>query len=98
MSNPIGSKPGDRVGAVLSAVDGVVRLLGYGVYEGEHAPEGSSKRDARITLDNGAVVRGADCGWWGPEERIREQVAKYAAREWEIVEETPEAPQEAEKP
>lgn len=98
MSNPIGSKPGDRVGAVLSATDGVVRLLGYGVYEGEHEPEGSGKRDARIKLDSGAVVWGADCGWWASEERILEQVAKYAAREWEIVEGTPEAPQDAEKP
>ncbi|HUU59756.1 MAG TPA: hypothetical protein VMZ50_09440 [Phycisphaerae bacterium] len=91
MSNPLGNKPGDRVGAVLSATDGVVRLLGYGVYEGDHAPEGRDKRVPRIVLDSGDVVWGSDCGWWGPEERIREQVAKYVAREWEVVE-GPEKP------
>ena len=29
---------GERVGAILSADDEEVRLLGYGVYDGEHEP------------------------------------------------------------
>lgn len=32
------AKPGERVGALLSAKDGEVRLLGYGVYDGNLEP------------------------------------------------------------
>lgn len=32
------AKVGDRVGAILSATEEEVRLLGYGVYDGEHEP------------------------------------------------------------
>ena len=52
---------GDRVGAVLSAGAGAVKLLGYGVYAGH------------FKLDDGRVVWGCQC-WWGPEDKVRQMI------------------------
>jgi hypothetical protein len=77
---------GGRVGAILSAEEETVYLLGYGVYQGRHVPPAGSgvKLFGRemhlpnpcIELDSGAKVYGCEC-WWGPEEKIKAQVAKY---------------------
>lgn len=75
---------GARVGAILSADDKNVYLLGYGVYEADEIPSadavgmGKMLREAKIPnpkikLDNGKVVWGCEC-WWGPEEMIKTQV------------------------
>ncbi len=37
---------------------------------------GSEIKNPRIRLDNGDVVWGAEC-WWGPEDRMKAEVAKY---------------------
>lgn len=60
---------GARVGAVLSATDEEVRLLGWGVYEGDQeSPLGFP--NPRIRLDDGRIVWGYQC-WWGPEEKMK---------------------------
>jgi hypothetical protein len=74
-------KPGDRVGAMLSAEPkGPILFLGYGVYDGDQVPPkdispfGSSFPNPRITLDDGVVVWGCQC-WWGDEEEIKANIA-----------------------
>lgn len=75
---------GDRVGAVLSAGAGAVKLLGYGVYAGhfkpdvrvlgfdpEELPDGFT--NPKIQLDDGRVVWGCQC-WWGPEDKVRQMI------------------------
>ena len=75
---------GDRVGAVLSADSGVVKLLGFGVYSGHFKPDvqclGFDPEDLpdgfvnpKIQLDDGRVVWGCQC-WWGPEEWVRNRM------------------------
>lgn len=85
------ARAGERVGAVFAtAKDGVVEMLGYGVYEGDFVPvEGGGWMAAalkeaqvpnpRIRLDNGDVVYGCEC-WWGPEESVKERVAGHPIR------------------
>lgn len=70
-------KPGTRVGAILSADDKTVHLLGYGVYDGDFKPpvELFFAENPRITLDNGSVVWGYQC-WWGAEEQIRASIGE----------------------
>ena len=69
---------GDRVGAVLSASEDTVNLLGYGVYDGDHVPDEEPFHslgitNPKITLDNGNVVWGYQC-WWGPEDRVKNEM------------------------
>lgn len=71
-----------RVGAVCSMDEKVLRLFGYGVYEGDFIPETDDIRlmglplkhmgleNPRIKLDNGDVVWGCEC-WWGTEEKVK---------------------------
>lgn len=40
----IGPDPGQRVGAILSANNGVVKLLGFGVYVGDEVPPNEGER------------------------------------------------------
>ena len=70
---------GSRVGAILSANDEVVNLLGYGVYSGDEIPPDGFLNEAgatnpKITLDNGDVVWGYQC-WWGPEDEVKNSIA-----------------------
>ena len=37
------NKPGTRVGAILSANNGVLKFLGYGIYEGDFPPPGTKQ-------------------------------------------------------
>lgn len=76
---------GIRVGAVLSADEFEVKLLGFGVYEGDFMYGDESVADSpaghtadlgrylatnpRIRLDSGEVVWGCEC-WWGPEADV----------------------------
>jgi hypothetical protein len=64
---------GMRVYAIIDGNAQKVRLLGFGVYEGDHpAPAGSPLAgipNPRIRLDNGDVVWGFQC-WWGAEEKF----------------------------
>ncbi len=90
-------KPGDRVGAVLSAKDGVVNFLGYGVYAGDEIPDEKAvgffaetlrllgSTNPKIILDNGDVVWGCEC-WWGSEATVRSMLeGKEADKEVVIV-------------
>jgi hypothetical protein len=80
-------KVGDRVGAILGGKGDTVKFFGYGVYEGDFVPKEavgfmaeiaaeSEHPNPRIRLDDGKAVYGCEC-WWGPEEAIKEQIAKY---------------------
>lgn len=73
--------PGERVGALLSVADGVVKLLGYGVYDGDFVPPdpiGVGVPNPRLTLDDSQVVWGCEC-WWGPEADIARKVEHWSA-------------------
>lgn len=75
-------KVGSRVGAVLSADDDVVRLLGYGVRVEDSVPSssvmGAVSTDARnkqmkvpcLRLDDGGHVWGTEC-FWAPEQSVK---------------------------
>jgi len=80
---------GDRVGAILSMDESSVKLLGFGVYDGDLEPPmtpvgvtqgqfeemtGSRFLNPRITLDNGSVVWGYQC-WWGSESDVRAKIS-----------------------
>lgn len=64
---------GDRVGAILSANDTTVELIGYGVYEGRAIHPELGFPNPCIKLDNGNLAWGCQC-WWGPEEKIKEMI------------------------
>lgn len=72
---------GDRVGAILSANNKEVELLGFGTYLGEQVPSIEENevlhhhgvKNPKIQLDNGSIVWGFEC-WWGPEEKIKESI------------------------
>lgn len=78
---------GDRIGAVLSAKDGIVKLFGYGVYAGDEVPprDGGWMAEAlhdvgatnpKLVLDDGQIVWGCQC-WWGREAATKERFAGY---------------------
>lgn len=56
---------GDRVIAIESVNNGVIRSFGEGVYAGVDAEECSP----RIDLDSGGRVFGRQC-WWGAKEAM----------------------------
>ena len=74
-------KPGQRVGAVLSADRETVNFLGYGTYEGDFIPDDSAagqmarvcraldRKNPKIRLDDGRIVWGCEC-YWGPEDDV----------------------------
>lgn len=74
---------GARAGAIASASVEEVRLLGYGVYEGDFVPDATTKGGLaklahkhnlptpRIRLDDGTQVYGCQC-YWGSEQEIKE--------------------------
>lgn len=74
-------KPGMRVGAILSADEKTVKLLGYGVYLDDEVPPPSVDEslhligitNPKIALDNGNTVWGCQC-WWASEEKAREMI------------------------
>jgi|HubBroStandDraft_2_1064218.scaffolds.fasta_scaffold381667_2 hypothetical protein len=80
-------KIGDRAGAVLSADEEEIRLLGYGVFQGDRIPDpalgvacyGVPMLDPNpcIQLDDGKLVFGCEC-WWSSEDDIRKIAAEYA--------------------
>lgn len=88
------SKPGMRVGAILSADEKTVRLLGYGVYVGDEVPPTSvdeflsrfGMTNPKIALDNGDTVWGCKC-WWASEEEVREMIGGREIADVRISEE-----------
>ncbi len=70
-------KVGDRIGAVLSSKNDVVKFLGYGTYQGDHVPPPEVKMwgeplthpNPKLVLDNGDEVYGCEC-WWGSEAAV----------------------------
>jgi hypothetical protein len=87
---------GTKVGAVLSAEDGVVHFLGWGVYGGDVVPEdrgighvatslhNAKLRNAKILLENGKVVYGCEC-WWGKEKAIQVAINRWRRYGYKIV-------------
>jgi len=97
-----GNLKGDRVGALLSATDGVAKVLGYGEYSGMEIPPdevGGMKipgmTNPKITLDNGDVVWGCEC-WWASEAQIRARIADMEVVEVRIGDVRAENAQESE--
>lgn len=78
-------KQGDRIGAILSAKNNVVKLLGYGVYLGKETPPDYPFPNPKLQMDNGAIVWGYQC-WWGDESAVESQIAKYKKAGWVIEE------------
>jgi hypothetical protein len=82
---------------VLSVDNGVINLLGYGVYAGEEVPDASAAGtfaricrvqkmvNPKLQLDNGDVVWGCEC-WWGGEESVREHVQTLVDKGHQLVE------------
>jgi hypothetical protein len=81
------TKVGDRVGAVYTGDKETLQIFGFGVYEGDFTPKEAAgwiaetareigTKNPRIKLDSGKVVYGCEC-WWGSEEAVKAQVAKY---------------------
>ncbi len=81
------TKAGERAGAVHTGDKDALYIFGYGVYEGDFVPEEAvgwiadtareiGVKNPRIRLDNGKVVYGCEC-WWGSEEAVKKQAAKY---------------------
>lgn len=89
------SRPGDRVGAILSGNDdGSINFLGYGVYEGDFIPDEAvgwmadvcrevGTTNPRIRLDSGKVVYGCEC-WWGKEEEVMKRLEGRTVIECDI--------------
>ena len=83
------TKVGDRVIAIASAKDGVVKSFGAGVYAGDFKlPKDAAglnfgQTNPRIDLDTGKTVWGCEC-WWGPEETVKKRFP--ADWVWESVE------------
>lgn len=87
---------GAKVGAVLSAVDGVVHFLGWEVYGGDVIPEdrgpgyvatslhNAKLRNPKIILENGKVVYGCEC-WWGKEKAIQVAIDRWRREGYKIV-------------
>jgi len=85
------SQVGCRVGAILSADDTEVRLLGFGVYEGEKpCPDLDGLQNPCIKLDNGTIVWGYEC-WWGDEGMMKRWIGQRKVTQVEPVSEGAEA-------
>lgn len=77
---------GTRVGAMISANEKEVFLLGYGTYDGREVPpedivgpfgiQMPRGENPKITLDDGTVVWGCEC-WWGPEEAVKSRIEAW---------------------
>lgn len=76
---------GSRVGAVLSANDDVIEVIGYGVYEGSQMGSPLGLPNPRIKLDNGEIVWGCEC-WWGSEDEIKAKVQHYLDHGRRVIE------------
>lgn len=86
---------GDRVGAIISAKDGVVNLLGYGVLVEEKVPPADAlgfgsilheigKSNPCLRLDDGSEVFGCEC-WWGSESAIKAKFANFTVNNVSIA-------------
>jgi hypothetical protein len=89
------TKVGSRVGAILGTEGKNVKLLGYGVYEGDFVPDqscggmGAILSEAgiinpRIKLDSDKFVYGCEC-WWGPEDLVKAKIISCQANGYNII-------------
>lgn len=71
-------KKGIRVAAILEAKDRVVKLFGYGTYQGEEIPPKEigglniGLPNPKLLLDNGKIIWGCEC-YWGDEEEFNKR-------------------------
>jgi len=85
-----------RVGALFGTreADKVVEFFGYGDLVGDEVPTTAvgplaemakvmERANPKIKLDSGLVVWGCEC-WWGPEEKIKAQIAHYEEDGWTV--------------
>ena len=92
------SNVGDRVGVVVGTNPdnpNVVEFAGYGTYVGDEVPVGAvgilaemaaeaGIKNPKIELDNGEVAWGCET-WWGPQEKVVENLAAWETAGKEIV-------------
>lgn len=82
-------KAGERAGFFLSAHGGVLKLVGFGVYEGEFIPPAELSQqlhklcvaNPRIKLDDSDVQVYGFEGYWCSESKLKELQAKFEADE-----------------
>lgn len=74
---------GSRVGAILAAGDGVIQLLGFGVYQGDEVLNEAGYPNPKLVLDNGDTVWGCEC-WWSSEDDIKARLAYWERHGWEV--------------
>lgn len=97
---------GDRVGALMSAGEGVVKVFGFGVRVEDKVPPanaggfGAVLHQAGATnpclkLDSGKEVFGCEC-WWGPEDAIKRKFEDCTFEEVDIDEARAEAAKRSE--
>ena len=73
---------GHRIGAVLSATETEVKLIGYGTYQGEHVPPDEiggfnfGNPNPKLVMDDGTIVWGCEC-WWGDEAAVKKRCRKH---------------------
>lgn len=96
------------MGAILSDDRKTVKLLGFGVYEGDFVPhEGApgwmtklareaGRTNPRIRLDSGRVVYGCQC-YWATEAHIQKRLEGCAV-EHVVLEDEPAAPAASSSP
>jgi len=67
-------KPGDRIGAIADEDEQEVKLLGYGIYEGDFSCTMQNDEPMpRLKMDSGMTVWGFLCTW-GSEERVKREI------------------------
>jgi len=86
---------GQRCGAILSANQDEVRLLGYGIRVADEVPHGAGGMaeilvktgigNPCILLDNGKKVFGCEC-WWSSEQRVKEMIGNRKVIEVDVEE------------
>jgi len=70
----MGLKPGDRIGAIADENEKEVKLLGYGIYEGDFASAMHKDEPMpRLKLDGGKTIWGFLCTW-GSEDRVKREI------------------------
>lgn len=79
---------GERVGAILSADQDEVRLLGYGVYDGDHEPPfgpmqcSKEERDKAVKEMKDAGHLPADYTWKNPRITLDDGQVVWGAQCW----------------
>ncbi len=86
---------GARVGVFLYATEDVLKLIGYGTYQGDELPPENilapwgpaaliGKDIPKLVLDDGTVFWGCE-GWWAPEETTRAMAVRLKVERADLM-------------